>query len=74
MARCFDCLSEFAFDDERFAVIKQLRDEPDWPSDMDEAERRALRALLFDHVYVCGDCAGWYEDAWGVTAAEAGHA
>ena len=72
MPRCFDCFAEFAPNQERFAVLKQMRE---WPPCIDKAEARALNSLLYDAVYVCGDCAGWYgDDATEVTAAEAGHA
>ena len=71
MSRCFDCFAEFGPNQERFAVLKQMRDLPS----VSPADARTYEGLLYDTVYVCGDCAGWYgDDAMTVTAEEAGHA
>lgn len=70
LCRCFDCLTDFTDDAPRYAVLKQMRD---FGPDVDPSEARALNSLLFDPVFVCGDCAGWYgDDAIPLTAAEAG--
>lgn len=72
MARCFDCFHEFAADEDRFAVLKKLRE---LPADfqLDAAEARLIDSLAFDQVFVCGACAGWYGDhPIQLTAAEAG--
>ena len=70
--RCFDCFHEFAADEDRFAVLKKMRDFPDgWHGD--ESEKRRLDSLTYDQVFVWGECAGWYGDhAIQVTATEAG--
>lgn len=59
MSRCFDCFTEFAASQERFAVLKKMRD---MPAGTDPVEARQLDGLLYDQVFVCGDCAGWYGD------------
>ena len=71
--RCFDCFSEFGPDEDRFAVLKKLRDDAGLTDrELHPAERAMYHALAHDQVFVCGDCAGWYGDlALPVTAAEA---
>ena len=59
--RCFDCFMEFAVDDDRFAVLKKMRDIPEnWHGD--DIARAQLDSLCHDQVFVCEDCAGWYGD------------
>lgn len=61
MSRCCDCFHEFAADEDRFAVLKKLRDMPPGI----QGEERALReleSLTYDQVFICADCAGWYGD------------
>ena len=59
MARCFDCLTEFAADADRFAVLKKMRDfKDDTPADV----AKQYDSLLYDQVFICEDCAGWYGD------------
>lgn len=55
--RCVDCLTEFHPDEDRFAVLKQMRD---FVEGADAEETRWLRSLAFDMVYVCEGCSGWY--------------
>lgn len=57
--RCFDCFHEFAQTEERFAVLKKLRDVGDEMSNQDKA---IYESLTYDPVLVCADCAGWYGD------------
>lgn len=58
--RCFDCFREFAPDEDRFAVLKKMRDVP---PEADPIERAAfLESLTYDQVFVCRDCAPWYGD------------
>jgi hypothetical protein len=73
MARCFDCLRDFAADEDRFAVLKQMRDiPPEVEPFLDAQERRWYRSMNQDPVFVCEDCAGWYGDhPIRLTAAEA---
>lgn len=72
MPRCFDCFHDFAPDEDRYAVLKKMRDIPDdWHGD--NIERRRLENLCHDQVFVCSDCAGWYGDhPIPITAEEAG--
>ncbi len=57
--RCFDCLTDFSPTEPRFAVLKKMRD---FGPDVDPIEARQLNSLLFDQVFVCAGCAGWYGD------------
>ena len=59
--RCFDCLEEFKAADYRFAILKRIRDFPEKWQGTDVA-RREIEALLWEQVFVCRDCAGWYGD------------
>jgi hypothetical protein len=61
MTRCFECLDEFHNGDQRYAVLKQMRElPPDW---IGTARARAeYEALCYDQVYICQDCAGWHGD------------
>ena len=60
-SRCFDCFHDFLADEDRFAVLKKMRDfPPEYQGD--EMELRRLESLTYDQVFVCGDCAGWYGD------------
>lgn len=72
MPRCFDCFHEFTPDEDRFAVLKKMREMP--PELQGEAtEMHRLDSLTYDQVFVCGDCQGWYGDhPIQLTAAEAG--
>ena len=71
MNRCFDCFHDFCSDEDRYAVLKKLRDVPDIIQG-DERELRLLESLTYDQVFVCRDCAGWYgEHPILVTADEA---
>lgn len=61
MNRCFDCLCDFAPEEDRFAVLKQLHEFPaDWQGD--DKARRLVEVLLWAPVFVCADCAVWYGD------------
>lgn len=69
MPRCFDCFHEFGATEDRFAVLKQMRE---LPAEMDPAEKALMWGSQFDQVFVCVDCAGWYGDHQiPVTAVEA---
>jgi hypothetical protein len=57
MMRCVDCLTEFQPNEDRFAVLKQMRD---FVEGADEQESRLLRSMAFDMVFVCEGCSGWY--------------
>jgi hypothetical protein len=57
--RCADCLEEFR-EGPRYAVIKEDK------SQAYNDEERLLGAHLYQ-VLVCGDCAGWYDEAIDVT-------
>lgn len=59
--RCFDCFHDFAPDEDRFAVLKKLRDIPEDWNGSEEARIFAWTAC-FDQVFVCADCAAWYGD------------
>lgn len=59
--RCFDCFHLFKADEDRFAVLKKMRDMPEGWHGTDQA-LNLLEGLMFDQVFVCGECAGWYGD------------
>lgn len=61
MSRCFDCFHDFGPREERFAVLKKLRDLPEG-FQYDAGERLRLESLTYDQVFVCEDCAAWYGD------------
>ena len=58
---CFDCFHLFGPDEDRFAVLKQMRDLP-VATYGDDRALRELESLTYDQVFVCRDCAGWYGD------------
>jgi hypothetical protein len=62
--RCSDCLNEFS-DGAKFAVIKEDK------SQAYSTEERLLGGHLY-HVFVCLDCAGWYDDPVRVSTVKDG--
>jgi hypothetical protein len=53
--RCSDCLAEFR-DGPRYAVVKEDK------SQSYNEEERLLGGHLYE-VFVCADCANWYDDS-----------
>lgn len=75
--RCFDCFHDFGRHEDRFAVLKKLRDVEDFSIasgiQIEPADRRFLESMAWDQVFVCADCAGWYGDhPFQLSADEAG--
>jgi hypothetical protein len=59
MTRCADCLTDFAPDEDRFVVLKQVRE---MPQSLSAIGQELTYPHLFDHVYVCVRCVPEYAE------------